>query len=824
MSDLTTRTTIGLGEQRDGLYYLVALASEKPKTQTPSAAATSCRSPSSQVTSSTALWHRQRKHRHILESARAFRFQAHLPLPFWAECVSTAVHIINRLPTPLLSRQTPFERLYGKLPSYSHIRVFGCLAYATNVHVPHKFAPRAKRCIFLGYPVGQKAYKLYDLDTHQMFTSRDVVFHETIFPYESIPSPSSNSDPVIPLSISDLSPPVPQPSPPEPISPIQQPSLPNSVSTQPSPASPPPEPILRRSQRPHHPPMALRDYVCNQVTSPNHLPPLSSSPQKGTRYPLCNFVSYHRYSPQHRSFTAAVSQDIEPTSYAEAASHSHWQEAMQSELAALEANHTWSLTSLPPGKKPIGCRWVYKIKRHSDGTIERFKARLVAKGYTQLEGIDYHDTFSPTAKMITVRCLLALAAAQNWSLHQLDVNNAFLHGDLHEEIYMSPPPGLRRQGENLVCHLHKSLYGLKQASRQWFAKFSTAIQAAGFVQSKADYSLFTCRKGKSFTALLIYVDDILITGNDVNAIVALKQFLHSHFRIKDLGDLKYFLGIEVSRSKKGISISQRKYTLEILKDGGFLGAKPVNFPMEQNTKLSDSGELLKDPSQYRRLVGRLIYLTITRPDITYSVHVLSRFMHAPRRPHMEAALRVLRYLKNSPGQGLFFPSQNDLSLRAFSDSDWAGCPISRRSTTGYCVFLGSSLISWRTKRQKTVSLSSAEAEYRAMAGTCCELSWLRSLLKDLRILHPKPALLYCDNTAALHIAANPVFHERTRHIEMDCHFIRDKIQDGSVVTKHIASTDQLADVFTKPLGKETFSTMIHKLGVLDIHSPTWGEC
>ncbi|RVW31814.1 Retrovirus-related Pol polyprotein from transposon TNT 1-94 [Vitis vinifera] len=648
--DLTTRTTIGLGEQRDELYYLVALALEKPKTQTPSAAATSCRSPSSQVTSSTALWHRQRKHRHILESARAFRFQAHLPLPFWAECVSTVVHIINRLPTPLLSRQTPFERLYGKLPSYSHIRVFGCLAYATNVHVPHKFAPRAKRCIFLGYPIGQKAYKLYDLDTHQMFTSRDVVFHETIFPYESIPSPSSNSDPVIPLSISDLSPLVPQPSPPEPISPIQQPSLPNSVSTQPSPASPPPEPILRRSQRPHHPPMALRDYVCNQVTSPNHLPPLSSSPQKGTRYPLCNFVSYHRYSPQHRSFTAAVSQDIEPTSYAEAASHSHWQEAMQSELAALEANHTWFLTSLPPSKKPIGCRWVYKIKRHSDGTIERFKARLVAKGYTQLEGIDYHDTFSPTAKMITVRCLLALAAAQNWSLHQLDVNNAFLHGDLHEEIYMSPPPGLRRQGENLVCHLHKSLYGLKQASRQWFAKFSTAIQAAGFVQSKADYSLFTCRKGKSFTALLIYVDDILITGNDVNVIVALKQFLHSHFRIKDLGDLKYFLGIEVSRSKKGISISQRKYTSEILKDGGFLGAKPVNFPMEQNTKLSDSGELLKDPSQYRRLVGRLIYLTITRPDITYSVHVLSRFMHAPRRPHMEAALRVLRYLKNSPGQ------------------------------------------------------------------------------------------------------------------------------------------------------------------------------
>ncbi|RVW99485.1 Retrovirus-related Pol polyprotein from transposon RE1 [Vitis vinifera] len=460
--DLTTRTTIGLGEQRDGLYYLVALASEKPKTQTPSAAATSCRSPSSQVTFSTALWHRHLGH---LSSSR---------LDFMAK------HLLN----------FPFQ--------------------SNNA-----------------------------CDVCALAKQRRL-------PFSSIPSPSSNSDPVIPLSISDLSPPVQQPSPPEPISPIQQPSLPNSVSTRPSPASPPPEPILRRSN--------------DLITLP---------------------------------WLYVIIQDIEPTSYAEAASHSHWQEAMQSELAALEANHTWSLTSLPPGKKPIGCRWVYKIKLHSDGTIERFKARLVAKGYTQLK------------------------AAQNWSLHQLDVNNVFLHGDLHEEIYMSPPP---------------------------------AIQAAGFVQSKADYSLFTCRKGKSFTALLIYVDDILITGNDANAIVALKQFLHSHFRIKDLGDLKYFLGIEVSRSKKGISISQRKYTLEILKDGGFLGAKPVNFPMEQNIKLSDSGELLKDPSQYRRLVGRLIYLTITRPDITYSVHVLSRFMHAPRRPHMEAVLRVLRYLKNSPGQ------------------------------------------------------------------------------------------------------------------------------------------------------------------------------
>ena len=539
----------------------------------------------------------ERKHRHILESARALRFQSHLRLHFWAECVSAAVHIINRLPTPILSHQTPFEKLYKKIPSYSHLRIFGCLAYATNVHVPHKFAPRATKCVFIGYPIGQKAYKLYDIESNRVFTSRDVIFHEDIFPYESISSSPPQTDSVVPIAVLDSSlihQIHEESNPATPASPTASTPVFPATPTPASPRAPP-----RRSQRTHVAPAALSDYVCNQVSSPESLPFSPSFPSKGTQYPIFNFISYDCYSPQHRSFIATITHDVEPTCYEQAASQSHWKIAMQSELAALEANNTWFLTPLPPGKQAIGCRWVYKIKRKSDGSLERYKARLVAKGYTQLEGIDYHDTFSPTAKMVTIRCLLALAAAQNWSLHQLDVHNAFLHGDLSEEIYMSLPLGFQRQGENLVCRLNKSLYGLKQASCQWFAKFSTSIQSAGFIQSKADYSLFTCKKGKSFTALLIYVDDILITGNDLNAINVLKQFLHNQFWIKDLGDLKYFLGMEISRSKKGIFISQRKYALEILKDGGCLGAKPVNFPMEQNVKLTDEGELLKNPSSYR---------------------------------------------------------------------------------------------------------------------------------------------------------------------------------------------------------------------------------
>lgn len=304
------------------------------------------------------------------------------------------------------------------------------------------------------------------------------------------------------------------------------------------------------------------------------------------------------------------------------------------------------------------------------------------------------------------------------------------------------------------------------------------------------------------------------------SIASIKKFLHNQFRLKDLGDLKYFLGIEVSSSKNGIFISQRKYALEIIKDAGLLGVAPIDTPMERGLKLSDKSDLLKDLGHYRRLVGRLIYLTVSRSDITYSVHVLSRFMHQPRKLHMEATLSVVRYLKNALGQGLFFSSNSDFRLRAYCDSDWAGCPITRRSTIGYCVFLGPSLVSWRSKRQKTVSLSSTEAEYRAMTGACCELTWLRYLLRDLGVLHREPALLYCDNKAALHIAANPVFHERTRHIEMDCHYIRDKIQDGSVTTRFVNSAHQLADVLTKALGKEVFTPMIRKLGVQDIHSPT----
>ncbi|KAL5563008.1 hypothetical protein UlMin_032755 [Ulmus minor] len=390
---------------------------------------------------------------------------------------------------------------------------------------------------------------------------------------------------------------------------------------------------------------------------------------------------------------------------------------------------------------------------------------------------------------------------------------------------MKLPPGYDRKGESFhphaVCLLHKSLYGLKQASRQWFSKFSTAIMDLGFRQSPSDHSLFVKNDNGLFIALLVYVDDVIIASNNQEAIVDLKSDLNSRFKLKDLGDVKYFLGLEIAKSSAGICVSQRKYVLDLLSDFGYLGCKPASTPMEANIKLSmDEGDDIPDFSVYRRLLGKLLYLTLTRPDISYAVGRLSQFISKPKLPHLQAAQRILRYLKGVPGKGLFFPSDSELRLTAFTDSDWARCPDSRRSVTGFCIFLGKYLVSWKSKKQHIVSRSLAEAEYRAMANTTCEITWLLALLKDLGVDHSFPTLLFCDNQSAIHIAENPVFHERTKHIEIDCHLVRDKIQTGILKPMFVSTDQQLADVLTKALHPSSFRFLIGKMGLKNIFSPS----
>ncbi|KAJ0588916.1 putative RNA-directed DNA polymerase [Helianthus annuus] len=337
-----------------------------------------------------------------------------------------------------------------------------------------------------------------------------------------------------------------------------------------------------------------------------------------------------------------------------------WIKAMKKEIQALEQNETWTLEKLPEGKRAIDSKWVYKIKYKPNGEVERYKARLVAKGFTQIEGVDFHDTFAPVAKLVaklvTVRTLLALASKRNWFVHQLDVNNAFLHGDLNEEVYMKIPQGFSKENETRVCRLRKSIYGLKQASRNWYHKFTTFLIGLAFKQSKANHSLFLYKKNGSFVAILIYVDDVIIVGNDNWKIQETKNHLDNQFSIKNLSSLKYFLGIEVAKTSEGLVLSQRKFTLDILEDGGMLRCRPSTFPIEPNLKL-DKGEddPRVDANSYRRMVGRLLYLQATRPDIAYALNVLSQFVADPRQKHLEAANRVLTYLKATPGQGILPP-------------------------------------------------------------------------------------------------------------------------------------------------------------------------
>ena len=878
----------------------------------------------------------ERKHQHILNVARALRFQSHLPIFFWGECVLVAAHLINHTPSLLLHGKSPFECLFGRPPSYDALRVIGCLAYAHNQKTNgDKFASRSRKCIFIGYPFGQKGWKLYDLERKVFFMSRDVKFVDHIFPFltptkvdvspdllvsssqdihwdfDDYPLPSSSFPvPHQPTNLSSSSRPtaVSSPAPqndastslpphnsstafgPDAASPpshktgpssfpsnpaldshessptldtslpspdIENPSLspalensslspalenssptPDYSNAQPSPPStnsqlspPSDDPTsssttdMGRGHRPKLPSTRLRDYVTNSVRVSGMDPPSSvpdpSSSSSGTPYPLAHYVNCDKFSSNYRKFLAALISTQEPRSFKEAMKDAGWRASMQSEIQALEDNGTWTLEPLPPGKRALGSQWVYRIKYHSDGSIERLKPRLVVFGNHQQAGLDYNETFALVAKMTTVRAFLAIAASKHWELHQMDVHNAFLHGDLEEEVYMKLPPGFGRTDSALVCRLRKSLYGLKQAPRCWFAKLVTALKGYDFLQSYSDYSLFTYSRGSTQLNVLVYVDDLIISGNDSAAISLFKAYLCDCFKMKDLGPLKYFLGIEVARSASGLFLCQRKYTLDIISEVGLLGGKPCGFPMEQNHRLGhDTGALFDDPERYRRLVGRLIYLAVTRPDLAYSVHILSQFLQAPHVAHWEAALRVVRYLKGTPGHGILLSSASELTLQGWCDSDWAACPLTRRSLSGWLVFLGQSPISWKTKKQHTVSLSSAEAEYRSMTAITCELKWLKGLLLSLGVHHPKAIPLFCDSQSAIHIANNPVFHERTKHIEVDCHFVRDAIQDGLISPSYVPTTAQLADIFTKALGKTQFDLLMSKLGISSLHAPT----
>lgn len=506
----------------------------------------------------------------------------------------------------------------------------------------------------------------------------------------------------------------------------------------------------------------------------------------------------------------------EPSNYVEASTNDAWIAAMQEEIGMINKNETWILTPRPQNRRVIGVKWVYRVKLNPDGSVFKYKARLVVKGYAQVPGIDYGDTFAPVARHDTVRLLIALAAQNKWKIFHLDIKSAFLNGNLEEEIFVEQPEGFEIAGcKDHVYKLNKALYGLKQAPRAWYSRMDSHLLDQGFQRSPNEPTLYVKHtKGKSLLIVSLYVDDLLVTGDNLEEIQRFKERVMHEFEMSDLGLMKYFLGIEVDQSESGIFISQHKYALDMLKKFSMENCKSVATPLVLNEKLhKDDGEPKVEGSTFRSLIGSLLYLTATRPDLMFSASLLSRFMQSPSQKHFGVAKRVLRYLKGTANYGIYYTNVEDATLIGYSDSDWAGCLDDYKSTSGYVFSFGSGAFTWNSRKQDIVAQSTAEAEYVAAASTANQAIWLRKILFDLQQPEEEPTTIFVDNKSAISIAENPVQHGRTKHINVKFHALREAEKNGEIKLVHCTSNLQQADIFTKALPRAKLEFMKSLLGV-----------
>ncbi|RVX14584.1 Retrovirus-related Pol polyprotein from transposon TNT 1-94 [Vitis vinifera] len=712
----------------------------------------------------------ERKNRHLLEVARCLMFSSNVPNYFWGEAILTATYLINRMPSRVLTFQSPRQLFLNSfLTPMPPLLIY---------HSKYLVAQHSFMCIL---KIGES------MNEHQVWESF----------LEGVPSFHSESPNPSQFAPTELSTPMP---------PSVQPPQHTNVS-------------FSRDHPVSHAYSTYSTQLANENLQVYIRRRKRQELEHGSQSTCGQYIDSNSSLPEEN-----IGEDRDgevPNTIQEALKISEWKKAVQDEIDALEKNGTWTITDLPVGKRPVGCKWIFTIKYKADGLVERFKARLVARGFTQSYGIDYQETFAPVAKLNTIRILLSLAVNQDWCLQQLDIKNAFLNGDLEEEVYMEIPPGFEESmAKNQVCKLQKSLYGLKQSPRAWFDRFTKAVLKLGYKQGQADHTLFVKKSHAGKLAILIvYVDDIILSGNDMGELQKLKKYLSEEFEVKDLGNLKYFLGMEVARSRKGIVVSQRNTYSIFLRRPVCLDANQLILLWIVRRNLVSRKKVHCRQGRYQRLVGRLIYLSHTRPDIGFAVSAVSQFMHSPTEEHMEAVYRILRYLKMTPGKGLFFRKTENRDTEVYSDADWAGNIIDRRSTSGYCSFVWGNLVTWRSKKQSVVARSSAEAEYRALAQGICEGIWIKRVLSELGQTSSSPILMMCDNQAAIRIAKNPVHHDRTKHVEIDRHFITEKVTSETVKLNYVPTKHQTADILTKALPRPNFEDLTCKLGLYDIYSP-----
>jgi hypothetical protein len=510
---------------------------------------------------------------------------------------------------------------------------------------------------------------------------------------------------------------------------------------------------------------------------------------------------------------------VEPLSLSEvqtSVNRDDWVTATECEYKALMENDTWELVNLPPERKAIGCKWVFKAKQAPDGSISRFKARLVAKGYSQKAGVDYDETFAPVVHRSSLRTLLSDAVERDMIIHQMDVQTAFLNGTLSEDIYMSQPEGFAEPGkEQLVCKLNRSLYGLKQSPKCWNTVLDEYLKSIGFKQSAADNCVYIRWNGEEKMMIAVYVDDLVMMSDSELQMKEVKKALSSRFKMTDLGPLHHCLGIVVERGHNSLRLSQKPYIEQLLKKFNMESCNPVSTPAACDVKLvHEDGSEPADPSLYQSIIGSLLYAAVsTRPDISEAVGVLAKFNSCPTSTHMTAAKRVLRYLKGTMHLGLVFAKKtNDKQMIGYTDADYAS-DADRHSKSGVVFMNTGGPISWSSKKQSTIALSTTESEYIALFEGVVECVWLRQLLSDIGHSNPHPTTINVDNQSAIAVANNRKTSKRTKHLDIKYHYIREKIDGNDVSTVYVPSDKNIADIFTKPLPRDRFVALRDMLGL-----------
>lgn len=725
----------------------------------------------------------ERSWRTLYDMARCLLIESKLPDNLWNYAIQTSAHVRNRCYNRR-TKKTAYESLTGKLPNVSQMQKFGSTCFSYK-HEKGKLDSRCEQGFFVGYDKNSPAYLVYYPETEKIqkhrlvkFTTRTSKEKETqTFELHTGHEIRNEDNKVCDSNEKDEN-----KTESKDISESDTEVLCEQSGTEQPEGNT--ETVTRRNPpRTKQKPVYLKDFETDGAMD---------------KLQTCVDYCYRAICDIPQTYQQAVTSS----------KSRQWKHAMDEEMRSLEENETFKLTQLPPGKQALGGRWVYALKTDTDGS-DKYKARFVAKGYNQKAGTDYEETFSPTADMTSVRVLMQKAAQEDLILHQMDVKTAYLHAPIDCEIYIDQHQGYEQSSktdEKLVCRLNKSLYGLKQSGRNWNTVLHMYLTENDFVQNAADHCVYTREKCDEKLILLIWVDDLIIAANSEKALTDVKSMLTQKFKMKDLGKLKHFLGIDFEQTNGQVKMSQERYVNKILQRFEMQSCKSRETPCEPKLDYTDNAEKLNQPKKYREAVGSLIYLaTCTRPDINFVVSKLSQHFSEPTIEHWNTVKHVFKYLKGTTEQGLHF-KKNDrekLGLKIYCDASWASNETDRRSTSGYCASLceGSSLISWKTRKQQTVALSTCEAEYISLASAMQECIYLEQLLQCLDNYKYAKTRVYEDNQGTIALTKNPVNRQRCKHIDVKYHFIRDIITTGRVILEYCPTEQMLADVLTKPATK-----------------------